>query len=220
MTFRVASAYLAAFGLALAGAIGGYALADAAKPDARKDAPAAAPEFKLPPGWTEEDMKACMMAGTPGEQHKALAWNAGTWEGKNTMWMMPDSPPVNSDVKSTVTSIMDGRYLKIDMHGDLPGMGPYTGFGLLGYDNVAGRYVATWIDNHSTTIMNGVGAMSKDGKVMTIEYAYTCPVTKKPGTMREVDTITGPNTKTFEMFGTEPKSGKEYRMMKVEWTKK
>lgn len=216
MAFRSTSAYLAAFGLALAGAIGGYALADAAKP--AKDAPA--PEFKLPPGWTEEDMKACMMAGTPGEQHKALAWHAGNWEGKNTMWMMPDSDPVTVDTKSTVTSIMDGRYLKIEMQGEMPGMGPYAGFGLLGFDNLSGKYVANWIDNHSTTIMNGTGSMSPDGKVLTIEYGYTCPVTKKPATMREVQTVTGPNTKTFEMFTAEPKSGKVYRVMKVEWTKK
>ena len=210
---------VAAIGFATA--VGTFALADAAKSEAKKEAPAgASPEFKLPPGWTEADMQACMIAGTPGEMHKELAKHVGTWEGKNTMWMMPDSPPMTSEAKSTVTSIMDGRYLKIDMDGDMPGMGPYKGFGLMGYDNVAGKFVATWIDNHSTTIMNGTGSMSKDGKSLTIEYTYTCPITKKPAVMREVETLTGPNTKVFEMFGAEPKSGKEYKMMRIEWTKK
>ena len=37
--------------------------------------------------------------------------------------------------------------------------------------------------------------------------------------MREVETITGPNTKTLEMFGTDPKSGKEFKMMSIELTK-
>jgi hypothetical protein len=37
--------------------------------------------------------------------------------------------------------------------------------------------------------------------------------------MREIETVTGPNTKTLEMFATDPKSGKEYKMMRVELAK-
>ena len=29
-----------------------------------------------------------------------------------------------------------------------------------------------------------------------------------------------PNTKTLEMFGTDPKSGEEFKMMSIEFTKK
>ena len=43
---------------------------------------------------------------------------------------------------------------------------------------------------------------------------------KKLVTMREVETITGPNSKTLEMFGPDPKTGKEYKMMVIEYTKK
>jgi hypothetical protein len=38
--------------------------------------------------------------------------------------------------------------------------------------------------------------------------------------MREVETVTGPNSKTLEMFGTDPKSGKEFKMMRIELTRK
>jgi hypothetical protein len=34
-----------------------------------------------------------------------------------------------------------------------------------------------------------------------------------------VETITGADTKTLEMFGADPKSGKEYKMMRIELTK-
>ncbi len=54
---------------------------------------------------------------------------------------------------------------------------------------------------------------------MTWEFAYHCPLTKKPAVMRQVETVTGPDTKKLEMFGTEPKSGKESKMMSVELTK-
>jgi hypothetical protein len=37
--------------------------------------------------------------------------------------------------------------------------------------------------------------------------------------MRDVEKVTGPNSKTLEMFGEDPKSGKEFKMMQVELTK-
>jgi hypothetical protein len=179
------------------------------------------PEFKLPPGWTMEDMEACMLAGTPGEEHKKLAEAAGTWQGKVTMWMAPDTEPMpSSECTATITPIMDGRFTKCEWSGEMPGMGPYNGFGLYGFDNVTKKYTAIWIDNHGTGMMQGEGERSAGGKVLTLTYTHSCPITKKPAEIRSVETVTGPNTKTLEMFATEPKSGKEYKMMRAELTKK
>jgi hypothetical protein len=44
-------------------------VAPVAGAEPRKD-PKAQPEMKLPPGWTEDDMKACMLAATPGKMHE------------------------------------------------------------------------------------------------------------------------------------------------------
>jgi len=177
-------------------------------------------ELKLPHGWTEEDMKAAMEAGTPGKMHEHLAKSVGQWHGKNTMWMVPGAEPTTSDCTATVTSLMDGRYTKCEWAGEMPGMGPYQGFGIYGYDNVAQKFVCLWIDNHSTGFMNGEGEMSSDGKTITWDFTFNCPITRKPMAMREVETITGPNTKTLEMTGTDPKSGEKFKMMRVELTKK
>jgi hypothetical protein len=43
---------------------------------------------------------------------------------------------------------------------------------------------------------------------------------KKEVKMREVETITGPDTKRFEMYGPEPGTGKETKMMSIEFTRK
>lgn len=201
--------------------VGSLAVAEPAK-----DAPPAAaagkpPEMKLPPGWTEADMQACMMAGTPGKMHEILARDVGTWTGKNTMWMGPGTEPMQAESTTTITSIMGGRYTKAEVKGDMPGgMGPFEGFGIYGYDNVTQKFTASWIDSMSTGIAQGTGELSKDGKSLTITYTYTCPITKKPTTMREVHTRTGENTKTLEMWGIDPKSGKEFKMMKIDLTKK
>lgn len=192
------------------------AIADKAK-DSK---PAAAAEFKLPPGWTAEDMKACILAGTPGEMHKFLAKGAGAWQGTCSMWMVPGTDPIKSESTSTVSPMMDGRFYKCEMAGEMPGMGPYNGFGIYGYDNVGKKFNCTWIDNHGTGMMRGDGELSKDGKTLTWNFTFNCPITQKPAVMREVETITGPNTKTLEMFGADPKTGKEFKMMSIQLTRK
>jgi hypothetical protein len=69
-------------------------------------------------------------------------------------------------------------------------------------------------------MMQGVGELSDDGKKLTWKFKANCPLTKKPVAMREIETVTGPNTKTLEMWGADPKSGKEFKMMEIELTKK
>ena len=210
------------FVIVIAAAVGIAAVvASLAIAESSPEAPAAGrPEMKLPPGWTMEDMQKFIVAATPGKMHDHLVKDAGVWICKNTTWMAPDTEPIRSEAKSTVTPIMDGRYTKCEIEGDMPGMGPYRGFTIYGYDNVTKQFVCTWIDNMSTGIANGVGQLSDDGKTLTWQFTSSCPIAEKPVVMREIETNTGPNTKTFEMFGTDPKSGKEFQMMKIEMTRK
>lgn len=187
--------------------------------DATDTGAPAAGEMQLPEGWTMEDMQAMMAAGTPGEMHQRLAEDVGTWRTKCTMWMTPDSKPLESEGVSTVTPLMDGRFIQVQMKGEMPGMGEYSGQGIYGYDNVSEKFVAIWIDNHTTGIMSGTGELSDDGKTITWNYTGNCPVAGKPISIRDVETATGPNTKTIESFGPDRKTGKEYQMMRIEMTK-
>ena len=177
------------------------------------------PEAKLPPGWTEADMKAFMTAATPSKMHAYLVKDVGVWEGKNTMWMSPGAEPLQSKSTTTITPLLDGRFIKLEVAGEMPGMGPYNGYAITGYDNVAQKFTSTWVDNHGTGMSIGEGEVSSDGKTMTWNYTFNCPIVKKPVVMRHVETVTGPNTKTLEMFGADPKSGKDFKMMRIETTK-
>lgn len=170
----------------------------------------------LPPGWSEADMQACMLAGQPGPMHKFLTDGAGTWKGKSTMWMAPDMPPTSCENTCTITSVMDGRYTKLDYFGEVPGMGPFQGLGYEGFDNVSQKFVATWIDSHSSGIMTGEGTLAADGKTLTWNYRYNDPITKAPATLRQVEHYTTPDAMTIEMFGKDPKSGREFKMMQIE----
>jgi hypothetical protein len=176
-------------------------------------------EPKLPPGVSAEDMAACMAAATPGEMHKYLAKSVGTWTGKNKMWMAPDTEPMTNDVTSTVTALMDGKYFRCEMKGEMPGMGPFTGEGIVGFDNVSQKFVGTWIDNWGTGIMTGTGELSSSGDTLNWKYNFNCPINKKPMVMRQIEKRTGDNAMTIEMFGPEPHTGKEYKMMEITLTR-
>lgn len=190
------------------------------KEPAKKEAAAPPADFKLPPGWTAADLQACMLAGTPGEMQKFLASGKGEWSGKTTMWMYPGAEPATSDTTSTVTTILEGRFTKVEVKGDMPGMGPYHGIGVYGYDNVGKKFVSTWIDNHSTGMMQGEGELSKDQKSLTWNYNYNCPLTQKPAVMKEVETIVNEKERKLEMWGNDPKSGKNFKMMQIDLTRK
>jgi hypothetical protein len=199
--------------------LGSLAFAQEKTAPATPPATGAAPEMKLPPGWTQEDMAACMNAMTPGKEHKFLQQCVGVWKGKNTMLMYPGADPIKSESTTTVTSIHNGMFIKMDITGDMPGMGKFEAVAYNGYDNVSKNYVSTWIENTSTGIMTGTGKVSDDGKTLTWTYSYNCPITKKAAPLRQIETITGENTRTVSVWMAEPKSGKEYEMMKIELTR-
>lgn len=219
----------AVVGVAAVFAAGSFAFAQAQQPgkDKKKDAPYGAPtatgqpqgQPPLPPGWTEADMQACATASIPGEQHAYLAKAIGSWTGKTTMWMAPGMEPTQSACTNIISGFMDGRFTKSELSGDMPGMGPFSGFGLFGFDNTAQKYQAVWIDNCGTVMMFGTGELSSDKNTMTWKFSYTCPITKKPVTMREVDRTTGKDTKTTELYSIDPKSGKEFKMMEILFTR-
>lgn len=210
-------AAVAAVGIAAAGGQPGNKDHKAPTPSA----PAAGqpPEMQLPPGMTKEDMMACMAAGEKGEMHAWLAKGIGTWKGKEQMWMTAEAPVMNLECTNTITSLMDGRYFKAEIAGDMGEMGKFNGMAINGYDNVTKKFVASWIDNMGTGIMNGTGELSSDKKTLTWTYTFNCPIQKKPATMREVDTITGPDTMTMDMYSNDPHTGKEFKMLHIDFTR-
>ena len=204
--------------LALAGVVRTVAIGAEPAKEAAPAADQSAPQ--LPPGWTPEDMQAFAAASTPGKMQQHLAKDAGVWQGKQSTWMFGVDEPTVTECTTTVTPLMDGRYTQVDVKGEMPGMGPYHGIGLYGFDNVAKEFACTWIDSYSTGLMHGTGHLSSDGKSLTWQFSYHCPITKKPAALRQVETNTGPDSKTLEMWGNDPKSGKEYKMMRIEMTRK
>lgn len=176
-------------------------------------------EMQLPPGMTKEDMQAFEAAATPGPMHKHLMKGVGTWTGTTKSWSDPEGEPMIGTCTSTVTALLDGRFLQTQIDGEFPDMGPFKGMGINGYDNVSKQFQGSWIDTWGTGMMQGTGQLSADGKTLTWNFNFYCPLQKKACTMREVETYTGPNSMTFEMFSAHPKTGKEFKTMEIAFTR-
>lgn len=110
-------------------------------------------------------MKAWQAAATPGDAHKKLDTFVGKWEATMKMYMQPGTP-MESQLTSEFTWILDGRFLKQESKGAFMGQ-PMNGFGLTGYDNINKKYVNFWIDNTGTAMYFSEGSVDQTGKVFT-----------------------------------------------------
>ena len=173
-----------------------------------------------PPQLTPEqqaEMAAYEKAGTPGAPHQTLAETAGSYDVEVKSWFEPNGPAMESRGTATRTMILDGRVLVEEFHGSMMGQ-PFTGHGMSGYDNVSGKYWATWTDSMSTGMMVSEGSCDAS-KSCKYTGSWNDPIQKGPVTARMVSRWTSPTTQIFEMHGP-GKDGKEMKMMEITYKKK
>jgi len=162
----------------------------------------------------EAMMKAYVEMAKPGPAHQKLAGLAGTWTFTMTSYEDPKNPMTS---KGTATSamIMDGRYLKDEATGDMMGM-PFAGTGMTGFNNVTKMYEATWADNMGTGIMMGTG-LETDPNTITMNWAYTDPMTGKPTKVKTITKIVDANKHTFTWYTMD--GGKEIKSFEIEYVR-
>src|SRR5262245_55210106 len=171
------------------------------------------------PAMDPKAMQEMMMkAAALGPQHELFKKLEGEWDLVVKSSMDPSQPPTETKSKSTIRTLMDGRYCQEETSGDFQGM-PFTGMGLTGYDNVLKKYVSIWIDNMATGIMTSQGTVDATGKVITWTGESSDPMTGKPSKMRMVTRITDDDHHTFEMYGRGA-DGKEMKMMEIIYTRR
>lgn len=163
--------------------------------------------------------KAWMEYATPGEPHKAMAKDNGTWIGENTMWMTMDAPPTTSTCSITNKMLMGGRYQMAEFKGDFMGM-PFEGMSITAYDNYKKKYISTWIDNMGTGIMKMEGTWDDASKSMTMTGKMTDPATGRECDMRQVYKVVDDDHQIMEMYGPDAKTGKEYKTMEIKLARK
>lgn len=182
-------------------------------------ASASAQDDKAPPMTPE--MKAMMdafqKAGTPGAEHRRLAALDGTYDLTVKSWHSPDAPPSTDTGTATRRMILGGRVQVEEVSSQMMGQA-FSGQGLHGYDNVTGKYWATWNDSMSTGLMVSEGTCDAE-QTCTYTGTYHDPVSKKPVTSRMVSRWHDKRTEVLEMYAPGP-DGKEAKMMEITYKKR
>jgi hypothetical protein len=182
---------------------------------------AVAQQGQKPPEMTPEqkaEMEAYMKAGTPGGPHHALASSAGNYDLKIKSWHEPGGPAMEDTGTATRSMALGGRVLVEEIRSSMMGM-PFTGHGMMGFDNVSGKYWSTWNDSMSTGIMVNEGTCDAEKKTCTFTGSWNDPIKKTPVKARMTTRWTSPATEVFEMY-VPGKDGKEMKMMEITYTKK
>jgi hypothetical protein len=173
-----------------------------------------------------EMMAKMMELSKLNENHKLLASLNGTWNCNVKMWMDGDTSKKPDVSKSTAVrkSIMDGRYVIMEVTGKMEMPGPdgkkkemtFKGYGTEGYDNVKKKFVGTWMDSMGTGIMVSEG----DYDPATKTFTYTGEFEMMPGMkqkIREVVKITDKDHMDFEYY--EERGGKEMKTMEIAYAR-
>ena len=161
-------------------------------------------------------MVAMEKLAAPGESHKRLRAEVGTWTAKIRSWMGA-GPPVESTGISVVKSIFDGRFIEEDYTATVMGK-PFSGHGIVGYDNARKKFVSAWVDSMGTGIMLSEGTADASGQTITSDATHMNPLTGQPQLVRTVDRIASDTERVVEFFDQEA-DGKETRVMEIIYTK-
>jgi Protein of unknown function (DUF1579) len=174
----------------------------------------------------QEMMKQMMEMSKLNENHKLLADMNGSWNYSIKMWMNPDPNAKPQESKGTATrkSVMNGRYVAMDVTGKMQMPGEdgkmkdvqFKGMGVEGYDNAKQKFVASWIDNMSTGIQFSDGTYDPATKTLT----YTSEIEMMPGMktpVREVLKLTDKDHMMMEWYET--RGGQEKKTMEIAYTR-
>lgn len=146
----------------------------------------------------------------------------GTWIGKATLQFSPDAPRVDGGTALLVnTMAMDGLYQISEIKGNSAMGKPWTGLRITGYDNDRKVFTRAMIgDGESTGGVAMEGTWDETTQSLTMPFRKLDPSTGKERNLKEVYKIIDENTEMLEIYATDPKTKKEFKLLNVNWTRK
>ncbi len=167
-----------------------------------KPAPAAKDPAKAAAGDAAAAAKAQMemwiKSATPGPEHKLLEYMVGDWDVTGKFWADPTTPPEESKGRQTATMMLGGRFAHYQYKGQFNN-GPFEGAGISGYDNIAKKFVSTWVDTYGTGIMLMHGDYDAGKKEFTFIGENTMPDGTK-SKMKEVIRVVSPDEHVMTFY--------------------
>lgn len=108
------------------------------------------------------------------EPYNKLSACAGSWVGRNILHDPHSGKPHQTPSSVTVTSILDGRFIRLDYNWQYQ-ESPQSGSMLVGWQDAARLYTLHWIDSWHMGKQVLACQGSVDGEKIVVEGSYAAP---------------------------------------------
>jgi hypothetical protein len=161
------------------------------------------------------------MPPKPTAEHKIVTADEGTWDATAKSYQNgPDSEPVVSKGVEVNRIVTGGLWLSSIYKGDFGGIA-FEGHGNFGYDPGKKKYVGTWIDSMSPSLIVLEGTYNPETKTMTYVGDVGSPTDSTKVTYKMVTTAKSDSSRIFTLYMTGTQTGgKEAKIMQTEYTKR
>lgn len=154
-------------------------------------------------GFLEFTIKATVQRGhamSLTAEHERLTLDVGSWDATVRCYMQgPGAEPMVSHATEIVTLMPGGLWALSDFEGQF-GDAPFHGHGQAGYDTLKKKYVGTWIDSMSPSLMTMEGDYDPKTKTLTMYGKGIDPRSGKPYEAKMTTEHKDKDSRVFTMF--------------------
>jgi hypothetical protein len=155
----------------------------------------------------------------PTAEHELLKNDVGTWDATIKGWMQgPESEPTVSHGVERARMMTGGLWLLTEFEGKFGEM-DFQGAGSAGYDTQKKKYVGTWVDSMSTSVMLMEGDYDASTKTTTM-YSKGTDQAGAPYEAKMVSVHKDKNTRVFTMSMKMGGRGDFVKMMEITYTRR
>jgi len=151
----------------------------------------------------------------PGEGQKKLEPLVGRFDVRVLVWLDPAKPPIESRAVAITTWVLGHRYVQTMLSGFILDEA-WSGIGYAGYDNLAKKYVACYMDTGSTGMEWYTGGMAPDGKSAKLTAAHIDALTLKPTKLEMRLSFSPEGDHVTELWEADA-SGKMVKIMELDY---
>ncbi len=164
-----------------------------------------------------EDFSEFVVAPSP--EHQLLRDDVGAWEATIRSYSPGIAEPMTS--KGVEHCRMFGElWLTSEFEGTFAGF-PFSGRGQTGFDPTSGKYVSTWIDTISPSMLTMEGTFDKESKTLTFVGKSVDPETGQKVSTKVVQRYIDENHKSFKMLMEVPGSTDGFAtFMEIDYVRK
>jgi hypothetical protein len=163
----------------------------------------------------DEMQEAWMATMNPADEHERLRPMIGEWSATTRFWM-GEGEPMEGTGRARMEWVLGERFVRQNFTGNFMGM-EFEGIGYTGFDRNKKKYVGSWMDNFSTSMMYDEGEWDQGSESVVYHGNFTDALGREIRG-RSVVKVLGPDRMTYTMYHTEP-GAQEKKVGEITYTR-